>query len=152
MGGVAARPRARRGIEPPSGRSPGALTSGEWEQVRLHSYHSERLLARIPALAELARVRRHRTTSGSTARATTAASAAPSYRPVARVLAVADMWCAMNEPRAYRPQRTATEAAEALREQASAGKLDGEAVDAVLEAVGERPRPAARAAGGADRP
>jgi DNA-binding NarL/FixJ family response regulator len=49
----------------------------------------------------------------------------------------------MNEPRAHRPGRSAGEAAHALREQAGAGKLDGEAVDALLEAVGELPRPAA---------
>jgi len=32
----------------------GPLTSGEWEQVRLHPYHTERILARSAALAPLA--------------------------------------------------------------------------------------------------
>ena len=50
---------------------------------------------------------------------------------------------AMGEPRAHRPSRTASEAARELREQADAGKLAGEAVDAVLQAVGERGRPPA---------
>ena len=133
----------RVGVSAAIWEKPGALTSGEWEQVRLHSYHSERLLTRIPALAELARVAAsdHERLDGSGYHRGVGSAQLP---PVARALAVADMWCAMNEPRAHRPQRTATEAAQALREQASAGKLDGEAVDALLEAVGERPRPAAK--------
>ena len=45
----------RVGVSSAVWEKPGPLTSGEWEQVRLHSYHSERLLARIPAFAELAR-------------------------------------------------------------------------------------------------
>ena len=35
---------------------PGPLTAAEWEQARMHSYHSERILARSDALAPLARV------------------------------------------------------------------------------------------------
>jgi HD-GYP domain-containing protein (c-di-GMP phosphodiesterase class II) len=126
----------RVGVSAAIWEKPGPLTSGEWEQVRLHSYHSERLLTRISALAELARV-----AAADHERLDGVGSA--QLPPAARVLAVTDMWCAMNEPRAHRPSRTAGEAAQALREQASAGKLDGEAVDAQLEAVGERPRPAA---------
>jgi DNA-binding NarL/FixJ family response regulator len=44
----------------------------------------------------------------------------------------------MTEPRAYRPALESAEAAAALREEARAGRFGGEAVDAVLEAVGER--------------
>ena len=73
--------------------------------------------------------------------AITAACGAQQLSPVARVLAAADAWCAMTEPRAHRPARTASDAARELREQADAGKLAGEAVDAVLESVGERARP-----------
>jgi HD-GYP domain-containing protein (c-di-GMP phosphodiesterase class II) len=59
---------------------PTVLSGHEWEQVRLHAYHSERILAgserrppwpRWPAC----------TTSGSTAAATTAAAPAPTCRP-----------------------------------------------------------------------
>jgi DNA-binding NarL/FixJ family response regulator len=49
----------------------------------------------------------------------------------------------MTEPRAHRPARTPSDAARELREEADAGKLAGEAVDAVLESVGERARPPA---------
>ena len=117
------------------------MTSGEWEQVRLHSYHSERLLTRISALADLARTAAsdHERLDGSGYHRGVGGSQLP---PAARILAVADIWCAMNEPRAHRPSRTRAEAAQSLRDEASAGKLDGQAVDAVLGAVGERPRPA----------
>jgi HD-GYP domain-containing protein (c-di-GMP phosphodiesterase class II) len=118
------------------------LTGGEWEQVRLHSYHTERLLARIPALCELARVAasdHERLDSSGYHRGV----AAEQLSPVGRVLAVADVWCAMSEPRAHRPARTSDEAARELRKLADAGKLGGEAVDAVLESVGEPGRPRA---------
>ena len=51
---------------------PGSLTAAEWEQVRLHAYYTERILARSPVLAPLAQ-RRGCTTSARTAAATTAA-------------------------------------------------------------------------------
>jgi HD-GYP domain-containing protein (c-di-GMP phosphodiesterase class II) len=120
----------------------GRLTGGEWEQVRLHSYHTERLLARIPALSELARVAAsdHERLDGSGYHRGVSAEQLP---PAARVLAAADAWCAMSEPRAHRAARSASDAAQELREQADAGRLAGEAIDAVLQAVGERARPPA---------
>lgn len=132
----------RVGVSSGVWEKPGSLTSGEWEQVRMHSYHSERLLARIPALAELARIAAsdHERLDGSGYHRGLSAA---QLSPAARVLAVADAWCAMGEPRAYRPARTSAEAAAVLREQARAGKLSGEAVDAVLESVGELARPVA---------
>ncbi|HEY8673685.1 MAG TPA: HD domain-containing phosphohydrolase [Candidatus Dormibacteraeota bacterium] len=130
----------RVGVSSAVWEKPGPLTSGEWEQVRLHSYHSERLLARIPALAELARTAAsdHERLDGSGYHRGLAGAQLP---PAARVLSVADAWCAMTEPRAYRAARTPAEAADVLRDLAHAGKLAGEAVDAVLESVGERARP-----------
>jgi HD-GYP domain-containing protein (c-di-GMP phosphodiesterase class II) len=35
---------------------PGPLTATEWERVRLHPYHSERILARSPAVSPIGRV------------------------------------------------------------------------------------------------
>jgi HD-GYP domain-containing protein (c-di-GMP phosphodiesterase class II) len=131
----------RVGVSTAIWEKPGPLTSGEWEQVRLHSYHTERLLARIPALAELARTAAadHERLDGSGYhRGLTAAQLAPA----ARVLAAADVLCAITEPRAHRAAGSVAEAAEALRREANTGRLGGEAVDAVLEAVGERTRPA----------
>ena len=132
----------RVGVSAAVWEKPGRLTRGEWEQVRLHSYHTERLLARIPALGELARTAAadHERLDGSGYHRGVGGQ---QLSPVARVLAAADAWCAMTEPRAYRPVWSSSDAACVLREQADAGKLGGEAVDAVLESVGERPRPPA---------
>jgi DNA-binding NarL/FixJ family response regulator len=44
----------------------------------------------------------------------------------------------MTEPRPHRPARTAEEAAGELRAEVKAGRLDGEAVDAVLRAAGHQ--------------
>jgi DNA-binding NarL/FixJ family response regulator len=54
----------------------------------------------------------------------------------ARILAAADVYAALVAERAHRPSRTAHEAAQALRAEASAGRLDADAVDAVLSAAG----------------
>ena len=51
---------------PASGRRPGPLTPDEWEQVRLHPYHSERVLSRSRS-SPGSRRWRARTTSASTA-------------------------------------------------------------------------------------
>ena len=132
----------RVGVSAAIWEKPGPLTSGEWEQVRLHSYHTERLLSRIPAMSELARTAAsdHERLDGSGYHRGVGAQ---QLSPVARVLAAADAWCAMTEPRAHRPALTPSDAARELREQADAGRLGGAAVDAVLESVGERARPPA---------
>lgn len=137
----------RVGVSAAVWEKPGPLTGGEWEQVRLHSYHTERLLARIPALSELAATAAsdHERLDGSGYHRGVDAQ---QLSPVARVLAAADAWCAMTEPRAHRAARAMSEAARELREQADGGKLAGDAVDAVLESVGERPRPPATAPAG----
>ena len=132
----------RVGVSAAIWEKPGLLTTGEWEQVRLHSYHTERLLSRIPALSDLARTAAsdHERLDGTGYHRGVAAEQLSS---LARVLAVADIWCAMAEPRAHRAALAPADAAQELRELADAGKLDGEAVDAVLQSVGERPRPPA---------
>ena len=116
---------------------PGALTRGEWEQVRLHSYHTERLLSRIPGLGDVAAVAAsdHERLDGSGYHRGMSAS---QLSVSARVLAAADAWCAMEEPRAHRPALAAPQAAAELRAEATAGRLCAQAVDAVLRSVGER--------------
>ena len=132
----------RVGVSAAVWEKPGPLTSGEWEQVRLHCYHTERLLARIPGLSELARTAAsdHERLDGSGYHRGVSAE---ELSPVARVLSASDAWCAMSEPRPHRPARTSSDAARELYEEADAGKLAREAVDAVLESVGERARTAA---------
>ena len=137
----------RVGISAAVWEKPGALTGGEWEQVRLHSYYGERLLARIPALAGLARTATsdHERLDGSGYHRGLSAADLPA---TARVLAVADAWCAMAEPRAHRPALASVEAARILRTEARAGRLAADAVDAVLESAGERAGPVAEAPAG----
>jgi DNA-binding CsgD family transcriptional regulator len=54
------------------------------------------------------------------------------------VLGAADAYASMRQPRPHRPARLAEEAAAELRAEVRAGRLDGPAVDAVLEAAGHR--------------
>ncbi len=124
---------------------PGTLTERDWEGVRLHPYYTERILARPSALATLGSLASlhherldgsgyHRSVPGGT------------LSPGARILAVADTYQAMTEPRPHRPARRPEQAAEELRREVRAGLLDDTAVNAVLEAAGHRVRRTLRAA------
>jgi HD-GYP domain-containing protein (c-di-GMP phosphodiesterase class II) len=116
---------------------PGPLTDGEWERVRLHPYYTERVLARPRALVRLGALAalHHERLDGSGYHRNTTA---PSLSIAARILAAADVYQAMTEPRPHRPARSAGEVADALRDEVRAGRLDGEAVSAVLGAAGHR--------------
>ncbi len=116
---------------------PGPLTEAESERVRLHPYLTDRMLVRVSALSRSRDIaaRHHERLDGSGyPRGLTAAS----LTPADRLLAAADAYHAMTEPRPHRdpldPGRAATE----LRAEAIAGRLDGESVDAVLRAAGHR--------------
>ena len=58
----------------------------------------------------------------------------------ARLLAAADVYQAMVERRPHRPALTPDDAAVELRREARAGRLDGDAVEAILIAAGHRSR------------
>jgi HD-GYP domain-containing protein (c-di-GMP phosphodiesterase class II) len=113
------------------------LTPDDWERVRLHAYHSERVLSRSPFLAALAPVAttHHERLDGSGYHR--GASAAALTRP-ARLLAAADAYHAMMEPRPHRQALSPERAAETLSQEVRAGRLDADAVAAVLEASGQR--------------
>jgi DNA-binding NarL/FixJ family response regulator len=55
-----------------------------------------------------------------------------------RVLAAADAYQAMREPRPYREARSAEDAASVLQQETRAGRLDAASVEAVLRAAGHR--------------
>lgn len=114
---------------------PGPLTSTEWEQVRLHPYHSERILARSPLLASLASLAgmHHERLDGSGYYRQCPASMIPVS---ARVLAVANMYQAMTQERSYRPAYSPDAAATQLITETKQGHLDSDAVDAVLRVAG----------------
>jgi HD-GYP domain-containing protein (c-di-GMP phosphodiesterase class II) len=111
------------------------LTVDDWEQVRLHAYHTERVLVRSPFLAGLAHAAsfHHERLDGSGYHR---GVAAPALDPIVRLLAAADAYHAMTEPRPYREALTPAEAADALTGEVRAGRLASEAANAVLEAAG----------------
>jgi HD-GYP domain-containing protein (c-di-GMP phosphodiesterase class II) len=129
----------RLGISNAIWDKPAPLTDGELERVRLHPYLTDRMLARLSALApvrELAARHHERLDGSGYPGGLTAAALSLSDR----LLAAADVYHAMTEPRPYRPVREPDEAAAELRAEAKAGRLDGGAVNAVLEAAGHRAR------------
>ena len=116
---------------------PSRLTDTERERVRLHPYLTDRMLARVTALdaPRTIAARHHERLDGSGyPRGLTASSLTPSDR----LLAVADVYHAMTEPRPHRPALDGAAAARQLRAEVRAGRLDGDAADAVLRAAGHR--------------
>jgi HD-GYP domain-containing protein (c-di-GMP phosphodiesterase class II) len=113
---------------------PGPLTGGEWERVRLHAYYTERILSRVSALAPLAALAgmHHEHLDGSGYHRGTRTEPPAE----ARVLAAADTYQTKLEPRPHRPAQSGDEAAEHLEAMARVGRLDREAVHAVLTAAG----------------
>ena len=128
----------------------GALTAGDWERVRLHAYHTERILCRSPFLLSLAPVAtaHHERLDGSGYHRGADASG---LTRAARLLAAADAYHAMTEPRPHRLALPTAQAAKTLSHEARAGRLDLDAVAAVLEAAGQPVPRVARPAGLTDR-
>jgi HD-GYP domain-containing protein (c-di-GMP phosphodiesterase class II) len=117
-------------------QKPEPLSADEWEQVRLHPYHTERVLARSPFLSELGRVAgaHHERLDGSGYHR---GSAGAELSLPARLIAAADAYHAMTEPRPHREPRTPEQAADELAREASAGRFDPDAVTAVVEGAGQ---------------
>jgi HD-GYP domain-containing protein (c-di-GMP phosphodiesterase class II) len=115
---------------------PGPLSASETEHLRLHTYYTQRMLSRLPALARLGAIASlvHERMDGSGYHRGLAGLAIPA---TARVLAAACAFRAMSEPRAHRPALTAKLATSELRAEVRAGRLDPAAVDAVLAAAGQ---------------
>ena len=116
---------------------PGPLGAGEWERVRLQPYFTERMLQQSRALAPIgalaAQVRERVDGSGYPRGLSGATIGTP-----ARVLAAADVYQSMVEPRPHRPAREPDAAASELRVLVRAGRLDADAAEAVLVAAGHR--------------
>jgi HD-GYP domain-containing protein (c-di-GMP phosphodiesterase class II) len=120
----------------PAGPASGSLEVSE--RLRLHPYYSERILARVPATAPLARLAglHHERLDGSGYYRGATAGDLPWE---ARVLAAADAFRELLIAPAGRQQVPLADAAEALSREAP-DRLDREAVDAVLAAAGARGR------------
>jgi HD-GYP domain-containing protein (c-di-GMP phosphodiesterase class II)/DNA-binding CsgD family transcriptional regulator len=114
-----------------------ALSEREWEQVRLHAYYTDRVLARPTPLGRIGALasQHHERMDGSGYHRATAGQA---LSPAARMLAAADAYQAMTEPRPHRQARSPEEAADELRREVRSGRLDGDAVRGVLAETGQR--------------
>jgi HD-GYP domain-containing protein (c-di-GMP phosphodiesterase class II) len=120
-----------------------ALSEREWEQVRLHAYYTDRVLARPEPLWRIGALasQHHERLDGSGYHRAIQGTA---LSPAARVLAAADAYQAMLEPRPHRPALAPDEAAEELRREVRSGRLDGDVVHAVLAEAGHRVSPTRR--------
>jgi HD-GYP domain-containing protein (c-di-GMP phosphodiesterase class II) len=115
----------------------GPLGPAEWERVRLQPYITERMLhssAILRPLAAIAVQHRERLDGSGYPRAASGST----IPRAARILAAADAYQAMREPRPHRSVMSAGDAASQLRDEVEAGHLDAQAVDAVLGAAGQR--------------
>jgi HD-GYP domain-containing protein (c-di-GMP phosphodiesterase class II) len=123
---------------------PGPLSGSEWERMRLHAYWTERVLARPAVLARIGAIASmsNERVDGSGYHRGLSGAAIPT---AGRLLAAADSFQAMREPRPHRPALTSKQAASELRREAKSGHLAPDAVDAVLVAAGHQR--AKRAAG-----
>jgi HD-GYP domain-containing protein (c-di-GMP phosphodiesterase class II) len=126
----------RVSVDPRVWMEPGPLGAAEWEQVRLHPYHTERILAPAPGLdriASIARDHHERSDSSGYHRGVGGAALSPS----SCLLAAADVFHAMTESRPHRPALGPDQAAAELGREANAGRLDPDAVGAVIAAAGQ---------------
>ncbi|MGH3345750.1 MAG: HD domain-containing phosphohydrolase [Nocardioides sp.] len=115
---------------------PGPLTADEWEHVRLHAHHTERVLAPSPQLAALGAVAgaHHERLDGSGYHR---GSTAQSLTAAARLVAAADAYRTAVEPRPHRAARSPADAAAHVAELAGTGLLDAGSVGAVLDVAGQ---------------
>jgi HD-GYP domain-containing protein (c-di-GMP phosphodiesterase class II) len=115
----------------------GPLGAGEWERVRMQPYLTDRMLHQSSALASLGAIavqfRERLDGSGYPRGLSGGAISQP-----ARILGAADAYQSMREPRPHRAALSADDAAEQLRADARAGRLDVNAVEAVLAVAGHR--------------
>jgi HD-GYP domain-containing protein (c-di-GMP phosphodiesterase class II) len=127
----------RAGVSNAIWEKPGSLAFGEWERVRLHAHFTERAFAQSPALADIGRLAgsHHERLDGSGYHR---GVRGPDLGAAARILAAADCYSAMREARPYRPALGVHEAELELQREAQEGRLDPDAVDAVLAAAGHR--------------
>jgi HD-GYP domain-containing protein (c-di-GMP phosphodiesterase class II) len=117
----------------------GPLTAAERERVRTHPYLTARTFSRPPVLASIGQLAamHHERLDGSGYPSGLTAESLPM---TARVLAAADVYHALLEPRPHREAVSPDEAREVVDEEVTAGRLDGDAVRAVLAAAGHRVR------------
>jgi HD-GYP domain-containing protein (c-di-GMP phosphodiesterase class II) len=116
---------------------PGRLTASELERVRLHVYYVERIFNRPEPLRRvglLAATHHERMDASGYHRGVGGTMLSSG----ARLLAAADAFSAMTQPRPYRGPLSEAEAVRQLQADSARGRLDPVATDAVLAAAGHR--------------
>jgi len=134
----------RTGIPNTIWDKPTPLTVGERERMQLYPYLTDRILRR-GSLAELAdvasQVHEHLDGSGYPR-----GSSGGAITPAGRLLAAAHAYQSLREPRPHRTPLADDVAATHLRDEVRDGRLDPDAVEAVLAAAGHRAQRHERAA------
>jgi HD-GYP domain-containing protein (c-di-GMP phosphodiesterase class II) len=127
----------RLGVSNAIWEKPQRLSAAERERVRLYPYLTERMVSASPTLKPLAGL-------AASSQERLDGSGYPhglrrdALSPAACILAAADIYRALQEPRAHRAAVGTTAAANHLRDEVRAGRVDGPAVEAVLGAAGHR--------------
>jgi HD-GYP domain-containing protein (c-di-GMP phosphodiesterase class II)/DNA-binding CsgD family transcriptional regulator len=114
----------------------GPLNQSEWERVRLHPYHTQRILSLAAPLRASATIAgfHHERLDGSGYHVGLPANALPF---TARLLAVAEIYQSMSEDRAWRPALKPEGMTRQLQDEVAARRLDPRAVESVLVAAGQ---------------
>jgi DNA-binding CsgD family transcriptional regulator len=125
-------------------------TLAQQERARTHPYFTTRMFARMPALAGAVAwaSQHHERLDASGYPHGLAGNAIPMP---ARLLAAADVYHALREPRPHRAAFDGPAAVTIMKEEVRDGRLDGDAVAAVLGAAGHRVARRAALPGGLTR-
>jgi HD-GYP domain-containing protein (c-di-GMP phosphodiesterase class II) len=118
---------------------PGQWSISQRERARTHPYLTERMLARTPLLAQVGHCAslHHERLDGS---GYPHGLAGEAISLPARILGATDVYSALRQPRPHRQALQAGDAERVMRGEVRAGRLDGDAVQAVLETAGHRVR------------
>ncbi len=119
---------------------PGEWSISQRERAWTHPYLTARMLARTPILAPVGHCAalHHERLDGS---GYPHGLRADAISLPARILGAADVYNALRQPRPAPPgASSASDAERTMRDEVRAGRLDGDAVQAVLKAAGHRPR------------
>ncbi|HUB40667.1 MAG TPA: HD domain-containing phosphohydrolase [Streptosporangiaceae bacterium] len=118
---------------------PGQWSISQRERARTHPYLTERMLARTPLLAQVGHCAslHHERLDGS---GYPHGLRRDAISLPARILGAADVYNALRQPRPHRMALESDEAERTIRDEVRAGRLDGDAVEAVLKAAGYRTR------------
>jgi len=114
----------------------GPLNPSEWERVRLHPYHTQRILSLAGPMRASATIAglHHERLDGSGYHVGLPAGSIPF---TARLLAVAEIYQSMSEDRAWRPALKPEGVTRQLQDEVTARRLDPRAVEAVRMAAGQ---------------